>query len=113
MLQNEDICRIDDQAMKQIASRIAKVRKERNISSQIMADNLGLGYEQYRRIERGTVLVKTEYIYVIAKYLQVSVDYLLFGESRVQEYKEITSLLEKLPTEDLVRAKNILYAAFS
>lgn len=31
-----------------------------------MAGNLDLGYEQYRRIEHGDVLVKTEYLIAMA-----------------------------------------------
>ena len=84
VLTNKDI--------QEIGHRIECCRKSVGLSKQEMADNIGLGYEQYRRIESGKVLIKTEYLYTIACMLRVSVDYLLYGTenwSGSQKLKEI------------------------
>ena len=70
---------VDTNRIKMIAKRIKETRKNTLISLQEMADFIGIGYEQYRRIEAGNVLVKTEYIISISSILNVSTDYLLFG----------------------------------
>lgn len=78
-----------------------------------MADFIGLGYEQYRRIESGKVLVKTEYLFSIAKKLKVSTDFLLYGDSsNVISDSELASLLNGLSSTELERAKNVLKAVF-
>ena len=72
---------MNEDKIRDIAKRIATARKHCKISLQEMADYVGLGYEQYRRIESGKVLVKTEYLFSIAKKLKVSTDFLLYGDS--------------------------------
>lgn len=112
MLHEEMIERISDKIIFDIAQRITTSREAAQITSQGMADLVGLGYEQYRRLERGTVLVKTEYLYVIAQSLDVSVDYLLYGDKTEMEHRKISEILSGLSLEELVRASNILKAAF-
>ena len=112
MLHEELIERISDKTILDIAQRISASREAAQISSQEMADLVGLGYEQYRRLERGKVLVKTEYLYVIAQFLDVSVDYLLYGDKNEVEHRKISKILSGLSIDELQRASNILKAAF-
>lgn len=112
MLQEELINRIDEKNQLEIAKRISASREIAQISSQEMADLVRLGYEQYRRIERGDVLVKTEYLYVIAKCLNVKADYILYGDEKELEYGYISTILGGLSTEELKRATNLLRAVF-
>ena len=78
-----------------------------------MADFVGLGYEQYRRIESGKVLIKTEYLFSIAKKLKVSVDFLLYGDSsNVIGDNELANLLNRLSPMELEKAKSILQIVF-
>ena len=56
MLQEKLLRAIDDNQTLEIAQRITASREAAQISSQEMADFVGLSYEQYRRIERGVVL---------------------------------------------------------
>ena len=96
-----------------IANRIATARKICKISLQDMADFVGLGYEQYRRIESGKVLIKTEYLFSIAKKLKVSVDFLLYGDSsNVIGDNELANLLNGLSPMELEKAKSILQIVF-
>ena len=88
---------MNEDKIRDIAKRIATARKHCKISLQEMADYVGLGYEQYRRIESGKVLVKTEYLFSIAKKLKVSTDFLLYGDSsNVMGDNELASLLNGL-----------------
>ena len=112
MLHEKLIKRVSENTILDIAQRIKTSREAAQISSQEMADLVGLGYEQYRRIERGIVLIKTEYLYVIAQVLDVSVDYLLYGAKTEMEHRKISKILNGLSLEELQRASNILKAAF-
>ena len=81
MLQEELLKVIDENQKLEIAQRITASREAAQISSQEMADFVGLSYEQYRRIERGVVLVKTEHINAIVQALSVTADYILYGDT--------------------------------
>ena len=105
---------LDDSRIQAIASRRAAARKNIKISLQEMADYVGLGYEQYRRIESGKVLVKTEYLIAISAKLKVSTDYLLFGEkSNVIGDRALAKLINELSPSDVERAKNVFMAVFA
>ena len=104
---------MNEDKIRDIAKRIATARKHCKISLQEMADYVGLGYEQYRRIESGKVLVKTEYLFSIAKKLKVSTDFLLYGDSsNVIGDNELARVLNGLSSMELERAKNVLKAVF-
>ena len=105
---------VDENRTKEIGNRIKQCRKKTSISLQEMADYIGLGYEQYRRIEAGDVLIKTEYIIPLASKLDVSTDYLLFGATQNQiDNRELASLINGLSAEDILKAKNVLMAVFA
>lgn len=110
---NQDIV-VDEKRIKEIGQRIKQCRKGTSISLQEMADYIGLGYEQYRRIEAGDVLIKTDYLIPLASRLGVSTDYLLFGETQNQiDCRELSSILNGLSAEEIVKAKNVLMAVFA
>lgn len=105
---------VDTNRIKMIAKRIKETRKNTLISLQEMADFIGIGYEQYRRIEAGNVLVKTEYIISISSILNVSTDYLLFGMTEKEIInRELASLINDLSSEDTMKALKVLKAIFT
>lgn len=105
---------VDTSRIKMIAKRIKETRKKTLISLQEMADFIGIGYEQYRRIEAGNVLVKTEYIISISSILNVSADYLLFGMTEKEIInRELASLINDLSPEDTMKALKVLKAIFT
>lgn len=105
---------VDTNRIKMIAKRIKETRKNTLISLQEMADFIGIGYEQYRRIEAGNVLVKTEYIISISSILNVSTDYLLFGMTKKEIInRELASLINDLSPEDTMKALKVLKAIFT
>lgn len=105
---------VDVNRIKMIAKRIKESRKKSLISLQEMADYIGIGYEQYRRIEAGNVLIKTEYLIPLASRLGVSTDYLLFGITQNEiNHRELASLINGLSPEEIIKAKNVLMAVFT
>ena len=112
MLQEELLKEIDENQKIEIANRITASREAAQISSQEMADFVGLSYEQYRRIERGVVLVKTEHINAIVQALGVTADYILYGDTSQMKHDSISEILNGLTKKELERAEKILLAAF-
>lgn len=105
---------VDINRIKMIAKRIKETRKKTLISLQDMADSIGIGYEQYRRIEAGNVMVKTEYLISISSILNVSTDYLLFGITQDEIMnRELASLINDLSPEDTMKALKVLKAVFA
>lgn len=110
---DENVC-IDEKSIKEISQRIKQCRKRVLISLQEMADYIGLGYEQYRRIEAGDVLIKTEYLIQLSFRLDVSIDYLLLGITQDEiNHGELASLINGLTSEEIIKAKNVLTAVFT
>ncbi len=110
---NKDIV-VDEKRTREIGNRIKQCRKRTSISLQEMADYIGLGYEQYRRIEAGDVLIKTDYLIPLAAHLGVSTDYLLFGTTQNEiNNRDLASLINELSAEEVTKAKNVLLAVFA
>ena len=112
MLQEELLKKFDDNQKIKISNRITASREAAQITSQEMADFIGIGYEAYRRIERGTVLVKTEHINALVQALGVTADYILYGDTSQMKHDSISEILNGLSKEELERAERILIAAF-
>ena len=64
--------------------RIKDLRKEHNLTQQNLADLLHCQREVYRRYERGIRDIPTSYALILARYYNVSVDFLL-GETDKRE----------------------------
>ena len=64
----------------QIGQRIQSCRLEKAIKAIDLATAIGIGKDQLSRIENGRVVCTTENLFLIAQYLNVSFDFLLFGK---------------------------------
>lgn len=64
--------------------RLTDLRKEHNLTQQNLADLLHCQREVYRRYERGIRDIPTSYTLILARYYNVSVDFLL-GETDKRE----------------------------
>lgn len=110
----DDVIVVDDKRTKEIGQRIRQCRKNASISLQEMADYIGIGYEQYRRIEAGSVLIKTDYLISLVYRLGVSTDYILFGMTNNEiNHRELASLINELSSEEISKANNVLKAVFA
>ena len=77
----ENINLFTEQTMRDMGKRIQEERKNKGFKAIDFADIIGIGKDQLSRIETGKVACKTDYIFVIAKVLNVTSDYLLYGEA--------------------------------
>lgn len=69
-----------DEVMRNMGKRIQTERKKKGFKAIDFADIIGIGKDQLSRIENGKAPCKTEYLYVMAQILQVSIDYIMFGK---------------------------------
>lgn len=78
---------------RQIGARITAMRKEKGMTQEMLAEEVGMNPKMISRVEVGTGNCRTWEIIGIAGALDVSVDYLLRGEGREYRYvgKIITS----------------------
>lgn len=106
---NKEVIRMDDLQMIQMGQRIQEKRRMMGISAIDFAVCIGLGIDQISKIERGKSSCKLEHLFVIAQYLDVSTDYLLFGRN---EKAEIMELLNGLNKSQIQKAKKVLEAVF-
>lgn len=110
---------------KTVKENIYRIRKEKKITQQQMAERLGMSRNSYRRIESGDTVLVNDHIVQIANLLEMSPDELLLGDSAsdgrkildemrvgyAQEISDrnrtISSLEERIRLlEDLVRTKD-------
>jgi len=85
---------IDNDMMLAMGERIRKARAEKGISSYDMAAALDMSRDNYSRIENGRQVCTTRNLYLIAKELSVSADYLLFDDSEDRYIAEVRMLFK-------------------
>ena len=82
--------------MKEVAERIRKIREERGMTQQDLADALGLkSRSSINKIEQNTYEISLEKIKKIARALNVDPDYLAFGDEDDKK-EQINTLFERL-----------------
>ena len=112
-LTENEFAELDEEAKMDIGNRIAEVREEAGLKQQDLAEILGLkGRKSVSKIETGENLCKIEHIYKISKELGVSADYLLFGDRKSEELREIMDFCSSLSIAELKKAKRVLSAVF-
>ena len=99
---------LSDEIKMKIGKRIQDKRVERHVKTDDLAELMQIGKDQLSRIECGRAICKTEHLYLIAQYLNVSVDYLLFGDNRLQLSMEIEKMLQGCTNEELKTFKDML-----
>ncbi|MFA9464373.1 MAG: helix-turn-helix domain-containing protein [Velocimicrobium sp.] len=99
-----DVKLFTEDTMKDMGKRIQDARKNKGFKAIDFADIIGIGKDQLSRIENGRAACKIEYLYVIAQYLEKSIDYILFGaksktiniKENIEKKKQIIRLLDEL-----------------
>lgn len=59
------------------ANRLAQIREEAGMSRPALADHLGIGETQVKRMENGSVLIASKHIGPLTRLFDVTSDYLL------------------------------------
>jgi transcriptional regulator with XRE-family HTH domain len=63
----------------QVGRRVRLRRKELGASQQALADGLGLTFQQVQKYERGTNRISASKLYMMARFLRVSISYFFEG----------------------------------
>lgn len=96
-----------------IGQRIQDIRIQKGIKALDMAAQLELSKDQYSRIECGTSMCKLSILHKIAQYLEVSADYLLYGNKEDLYMEQIRIFLKgmkKAEKEKLLKVLEIISA---
>ena len=104
---NKEIQLLSDEKIREMGKRIKDKRKEKGFKAIDFADIIGIGKDQISRIENGKLPCKTEYLYIMSQVLEVSVDYLMFG-NRGDIGDEFAILVSNIPISLREKAKKIL-----
>ena len=89
-----------------IGQRIQDARIQKGIKALDMAAQLDLSKDQYSRIECGTSMCKLSILHKIAQYLEVSADYLLYGNKEdlyIEQIRIFMKGMKKADKEKLVK----------
>ncbi|MFD2887438.1 helix-turn-helix domain-containing protein [Chitinophaga cymbidii] len=85
-------------------TRIAQIRKSKDIKQQDLADTVGTSKDMISRYERDAISPSIDMAAKIAKALNTSLDSLVFGIDLRNDSRPLTTKLheiETLPTEDI------------
>ena len=84
--------------MKEFGTRLRKLRQACGKTQEELCDEIGVSDTHYRKIEAGTRTGSLELIVEMADYLDVSLDYLLLGEteSNSKAKRDILAVMESL-----------------
>ena len=97
-----------EEEMKAIGKRIQITRKSECLKAIDFADFIGIGKDQLSRIENGKVPCKLEYLFVIAQYLNVTTDYLLYGRSYIEGAEHFNCIWFNLSENERIKAIKII-----
>jgi len=73
----------EDATMK---NRIRDMREDHDLTQQQIADAIGITQRKYSYLETGTQQLTDEILVALAKYYNVSIDYLLMQTNRKERY---------------------------
>ena len=96
---------------------VVLLRQNKNMSQQKLANELGLSQSQINKIEHGYIVVNFATIIKLAKFFNVTTDYLLGVEpvkknipetEFTQEQQQVVELVKKLNSNELEKIYNYL-----
>ena len=77
------LLRTDGEVIMKYNQRIRNIREDRNLTQQMIADLLHVGQRTYADYESGKTRIPVDSILILAKYYDVSVDYIT-GASNIE-----------------------------
>ncbi|MCM1083932.1 MAG: helix-turn-helix domain-containing protein [Clostridium sp.] len=95
---------MDIKNLNSIGIRLFELRKERGISQEGLALEVGLKIDTYRAIEQGKTRGRIDTLVILADYFHVSLDYLICDKKNVANELEIqTDVLSEESKEKVYR----------
>ena len=92
----------------ELGSRIYERRRELNMTQKELAEAVELSIQSISSIELGKKAVRPENLVNICRALDVSADYLLFGERSEKQLEPVAEMLSRLGSDDLELLKTII-----
>ena len=93
-----------------IGKRIRKIRQERNMTQEALAEKLNVSNQHISDIERGLNGMSIPSLMEICKALDADADYILFGTSTRAESNPINRIVSKMTPTQSMYAEEILMA---
>ena len=92
----------------ELGNRIYERRKELNMTQKELAEAVELSIQSISSIELGKKAVRPENLVKICRTLDVSADYLLFGERSEKQLEPVAEMISRLGSDDLELLKTII-----
>lgn len=108
MFCDKEIKLFDDTTVVEIGKRIQQKRLEKGIKAIDFAEAIGIGNNQLSRIENGKAVCRVEHLFVIAQYLNVSVDFILYGDTCKSNQRDLLDALSVLDSVSFEKVKKII-----
>lgn len=89
---------INATTMDEIAERLKKLRKERGITQEYLAEYLSMDAKAYGKYEQGCVTPPIHIITSLVTYYEVTADYILLGKE-LSFNDKVTDLLNSIPND--------------
>ena len=104
--------------LKQMALHIKEKRKTYGYTQEEMAEQIGLSYSYYAKIENGFQTPSLDTLIKIASTLQISLDRLVFDNSRKiypfsPDTQELFQFILQSDRDELIRCRNLLNKVIS
>lgn len=103
----EDV-RLSDTLAKEIGLRIRSRREELRLTREDLAENAELSFQFLADVETGRSNMTTVTLYKLARALNLSCDYIVFGTGTPQDTSEVNTLLASLSAKDRKLAEETL-----
>ena len=100
--------KIKDYDYKSIGLRIKKIRKERHITQEELAEKVGVGSQHISDIERGLTGMSIGTLIDVCSQLNADTNYILLGISSAAVSDPISKLLKGLSNSQIMYAEKIL-----
>ena len=103
---------MDDKTIfqKSIGENLKKYRKLKGYTQSELAEKAGMSVPFYANLERGAKGLSLKNLSALATALDVSIDYLIFGDHKTKHIKNIEMLLKDKPEKLQNAAENVLRA---
>ena len=90
--------------------RIQQARKAKGYTQESLAELITMNPKNVSRLENGTMGLSLSTLVALSRALEVSADYILFGNNGVNLNNTATLLLSKLPEKKQIQAEKVLQA---
>lgn len=91
-----------------IGDRIRNARRRKGFSVEYISGMLDMSAGNYRRVENGRQLITTKKLYELAMILEVSTDYILYGEAEAGCIAKVRSLFKGKDIDEIRTALAII-----